>query len=95
LAINEARTTSRWKEERPEVFKDGEGELVMDLEPMRRSRHDVAMFQHMDTFALCGCNNLQISVNGEVIADEIAVETYVGGGPPVNELLHNTLEQIS
>ena len=69
-----------------------QGKLVVVLEPVRRSRHDI---QHVNTITSCLLDNHLVAVNAEVVTYEEAIETRIGVCPPLCELGHNTMEQLS
>ena len=64
----------------------------MNLEPVRRSGHDI---NHTDTITLCLLNNDLIFVNSQIITYEKTGNTRPSGGPPIDEGVHNNFEQFN
>ena len=64
----------------------------MNLEPVRRSGHDI---NHIDTITLCLLNNGLIFVNSQIITYEKTGNTRPSGGPPIDEGVHNNFEQFN
>ena len=63
----------------------------MDLEPMRRSTHDI---KHVDTPTHCNCTECLVAVNAQLVTYHETVKTRPGGCPPFCKLIHDKSEEL-